>query len=92
MVQCILQSKIVFLGMENYEWTYIKIKGRGITISDLTRKEAQEIILGQKLTRCPNVDPHLGWVYEDKKFKEYVNSHPKTKKKLIAIIDTLDNA
>ena len=80
--------------MENYEWTYIKIKGRGITTSDLSRKEAQEIILEQKLSMCPSteVDPHLGWVYTDGKFKEYVNRHPKTKKKLLAIIDTLDNA
>ena len=93
MVQCILQNKIVFLGLQGFNYTYVKIKNRGITILDLTREEAKAIIDDENLQlvsseECENYK--YGRIYTDNKFKEYVNSHPKVKRNLIKIINRLD--
>lgn len=95
MVQCLIQNKIIFIGLEGYTYTHVTIKGRGIVITDLDRDEARDLIRDQELELAEpetyaNYDRHLGKIYTDGKFKAYVNSRPSVKANLLFLLEQLD--
>ena len=90
MIQCILKSIISFLGMENYEYIHIKVKGFGIAIKYVSRQEAEEIIDEEDLQIYKNY-PGLGKVYDDGKFRDFVNTHPKFKKIIFKSLNNIEN-
>lgn len=95
MVQCLIQNKIVFIGLEGYSYTHVTIKGRGIVITDLNRDEARDLIRDQELELAEpetyaNYDRHLGKIYTDGKFKDYVNKRPTIKSNLLFLLEQLD--
>ena len=91
-VQCLIKQRIVFLGIEGWTYTHIKIKGLGISILDLDRKEAKEIITSKnlQLVDTSEYDSHLGKIYTDGKFKTFMNKHKKLKKHLLYLLEKLD--
>ena len=96
MVQCLIQNKIVFVGLEGSNYTHITIKGKGITITDLNREEARNLIEDQALELAEpetyaNYDRHLGKIYTDGKFKDYVNKRPSIKANLLFLLERFDN-
>ena len=91
MTQCILKSIISFLGIENYDYIHIKIKGFGIVIKYLSRVEASEIIADNDLELYKNY-PGLGKVYDDGKFRNYVNNHPRIKRLIFRFLNNIENA
>ena len=44
MTQCILKSIISFLGIENYEYIHIKVRGFGILVHYVSRQEAEDTL------------------------------------------------
>lgn len=95
MVQCLIQNKIVFIGLEGYTYTHVQIKGRGIIITNLDRDEARDLIRDQELELAEpesyaNYDRHLGKIFTDGKFKTYVNKRPSIKKNLLFLLEQLD--
>lgn len=95
MVQCLIQNKIIFIGLEGYTYTHVTIKGKGIVITDLDRDEARDLIRDQELELAEpetyaNYDRHLGKIYTDGKFKAYVNKRPSVKANLLFLLEQLD--
>ena len=90
--QCLIKNRIVFLGLEGYNYTHIKIKGHGIIITELSRKDALNLIKDQKLNLInqEEYDKTLGKIYTDDKFKDYVNKHPVIKNNLLFLLEQLD--
>ena len=96
MVQCILVNKIVFIGLESWTYTHITIKGKGITVTELDRHEAREIIEDENLVLAKPDDyddynHHYGKIYTDGRFKNYLNKYTRVKKNLFKILDRLDD-
>ena len=90
MTQCLLKSIIRFLDMENYEYIHIKVKGLGFVIKYLSREEAENLIYEEDLEFYQSY-PKLGIVYDDGKFRNYVNKHPKLKKFIIKSLNKIEN-
>lgn len=95
MVQCLLVNKIVFIGLESYTYTHIKIKGKGITITELDRIEAKDLIEEEGLALADPDDyddynHHYGKIYTDGKFKNHLNKYPKIKRNVLKILDKMD--
>lgn len=92
-VTCVLKSKIRFLGLENCEYTLIQIKGKGITVRSLDRKEYKEQISNLQLaepSEYADYNPSLGVVYTDGRFKSYLEKRPQLKEMLYKIVEKLD--
>ena len=90
MTQCILKSIISFLGIENYEYVHIKVRGFGILVHYVSRQEAEEIIDENDLKLYKNY-PKLGKVYDDGKFRKYINHHPRIKKFIFKSLNRIEN-
>lgn len=92
MVQCLIKNRITFLGMEGWNYTHIKIKGFGISIVELDRPQARDLIKSEnlQLIDTSQYDYHLGKIYTDGKFKDFVNKHKKLKKYLLYLLEKLD--
>ena len=92
MVQLILKYK-VSVTETIYDFCYSSItidnSGKGITVIDLTREEASKIIKENNLELAPIEETgyEYGRVYHDRKFKKFVNQHPRVKKNLFKIIE-----
>lgn len=86
-MNCLLKEKTVFIGIVG--WTYIHIKiDPGITINELTPDEAKQLIADENLKLV--VSNSFGKVYDDGKFKDYVNEHPKIKETLTSLISKIE--
>lgn len=96
MVQCILVNKIVFIGLESWTYTHIVVKGKGITVTELDRQEAREIIEDENLVLAnpddyDDYNHHYGKIYTDGKFKNYLNKYTRVKRNVLKILDKLDD-
>jgi len=90
MVQCLIKQRIVFLGMEGWTYTHIKIKGFGISIDELDRKQAKEVMATLQLEDPSTYDSKLGKIYTDGKFKTFINKHKILKKYLLNLLEKTD--
>lgn len=96
MVQCILVNKIVFIGLESWTYTHIVVKGKGITVNEIDRQEAREIIEDENLVLAnpddyDDYNHHYGKIYTDGKFKNYLNKYTRVKRNVLKILDKLDD-
>lgn len=100
MVQLILRYKVSLTeAIYDYRYCHIKINncGRGITIFDVNDEDARKIIKDNNLKKVSKDDYedqkvyNLGRVYEDGKFKKFVNAHSEIKRKLERLINKIDS-
>lgn len=94
MVQMVMRYKVSLTeAISDYCYCHIKINnsGKGITIVDLDDNSARKIIKKYNLDLAKgNYDYHDGRIYDDGKFKDFVNSNPKVKKHLTTLITKID--
>lgn len=95
MLELIIQATTTFAGMSNATYTHITIKGKGISVSHISRDTAKKLIEEHNLTLEPpeayqQTNYALGRIYTDGKFKQRVNKNPILKARLIKIIDKYD--
>lgn len=95
MVQCLLVNKIVFIGLENWTYTHITVKGKGIVVNELTRQEAKELVKEQNLKLATpdeyaDYNSRYGKIYTDGRFKKYLDKYQKTKRNLLSILEKMD--
>lgn len=96
MVQCLLVNKLVFIGLESWTYTHIVVKDKGITIEEVDRQKAREIIKENNLSLVNPDDyndynRHYGKIYDDGKFKKYLTKYQKVKRNLYKLLDKLDD-
>jgi len=100
MVQLVLRYKVLLTeAVYSYRYCHIRINncGRGITIFDISDEDARQIIKNNNLKLISKDDYedqgvyNLGRIYEDGKFKKFVNAHQEIKNKLERLINKIDN-
>lgn len=93
MIQALLRNRIFFLGMEGWNYIYIRIKGTKVVVTELDSHQAKELIMKFRTIDSDEYadrNERLGDIYVNGNFKRYVNSHPKIKNIIFQILDTYD--
>lgn len=72
MAKCLLKQKVTFLGLQDFNYYFIELIGKGIVVTELDGKEARQLIReGEVSLVSPSeYDSSLGKIYTDCDFKE----------------------
>lgn len=96
MVECLIKNRINFIGFEDYCYIHIRIKNNGVTISELDRIEANNLIKDNNLKQAmpedyaQPYDRKLGKIFTDGKFKDYINKHLSVKTNLLFLLNQFE--
>lgn len=93
MVQALLRNRLFFLGMEGWDYTYIRVRGSKIVVTQIDNSQAKELMLKFRKvepSEYSNYDERLGDIYVDGNFKKYINSHPRIKSTIFRILTEYD--